>query len=383
MKYCDKCLCPNTRPGIVLNEDNICTGCNGQIFKDEKINWNEMEKKFLNICNEAREKAINYDCIIPASGGKDSWYAIIKCKEYGLKPLVFTYRTPGRTAIGQENVDLMIKNLSVDHIDFTVSTELEKKFMKKSFEVKGDPGLPFHMAVYVMPYKFAKLMKIPLIVWGENPQLEFGGSKDEQLKTEINDDWMSKFGCMQGTDADYWIDQGISSYEIDPFKLNQFPNNTNDFTVSRIFLGAFFKWNSFENAKIARDYGFISGDKYKKTGHWNFADLDCNFISLHHFPMLYKFGTLRALDNLSVQIRYGLITKKDAISTFEKQGLIIPHDDIKSFCEFVKEDISWFWKTLENFRNNQIWSKKNDVWYIPNFIIKQFDWEYLNKYAYN
>ena len=159
-----------------------------------------MEVKFSNICKEAKRISINYDCIIPASGGKDSWYAIIKCKEYGLKPLVFTYKTPGRTIIGQKNVDLMIKNLEVDHIDFSVSVKLEKQFMKRSFELKGDPGLPFHMAVYIMPYKFAKLMRIPLIIWGENPQLEFGGNENEQLETEINDDWMKKHGCMQGTD---------------------------------------------------------------------------------------------------------------------------------------------------------------------------------------
>ena len=110
--------------------------------------------------------------------------------------------------------------------------------------------------------------------------------------------------------SDYWINQGIPQNDIDPFKLNQFPENTIEFKIQRLFLGAFFKWNSFENAEIAKKHGFVSGDKYKKTGHWNFADLDCNFISLHHFPMFYKFGTLRMLDNLSVQIRYGLISKK-------------------------------------------------------------------------
>lgn len=381
MKYCKNCVSPDTRPGISIDLDGICSGCYGQSLKEEKINWKERKKQFVTICKNAKTISNNYDCIIPASGGKDSWYQIIKCKEYGLRPLAFTYRTPGRNFIGQQNIDLMLKNLDVDHIDFTVSINLEKEFMKKSFEEKGDPGLPFHMAVYVMPYKFAKLMNIPLIIWGENPQLEFGGVEDKQLETDINDSWMKNFGCVHNTDANYWISEGFDRNAMGAFNINQFQNQFASFKVKRIFLGAFFKWNSFENAKLAKSYGFKSGSEYKKTGFWNFADLDCNFISLHHFPMFYKFGTFRSLDNISVQIRYGLITRKKAINKIEKEGLNIPIEDIKTFCNFVGTDIEWFWLNLEKFRNKTIWEKINGVWKIPNFILNNFNWDNLNQYA--
>ena len=87
------------------------------------------------------------------------------------------------------------------------------------------------------------------------------------------------------------------------------------------------------------------------------------------------------MDNLSVQIRYGLISKKQAIAIVEKNGVFIPHDDIELFCNFINEDVSWFWETLEKFRNKKIWKKEKGIWCIPNFIVKNFNWEILNKYA--
>ena len=144
--------------------------------------------------------------------------------------------------------------------------------------------------------------------------------------------------------------------------------------TQRLFLGSFFKWNSIDNAKTAKNYGFIYNKKSKKTGYWNFADIDCNFVSLHHFPMWYKFGTTRILDNLSIQIRYGVITREEAMRIVKEKGLEVPHEDIELFCKFVGKDVSWFWETLEKFRNRTIWKKKKGKWVIPNFLIKDWEW---------
>ena len=33
MNYCKKCILPDSRPGIVLNHDGICTGCEGHVYQ--------------------------------------------------------------------------------------------------------------------------------------------------------------------------------------------------------------------------------------------------------------------------------------------------------------------------------------------------------------
>ena len=85
-----------------------------------------------------------------------------------------------------------------------------------------------------------------------------------------------------------------------------------------------------------------------KTGAWSFADIDCNFISIHHFLKWYKFGMSRAFDNLSIQIRYGLTTRDEAIAILRDLGPQVPSNDIKLFCEFLNQETSWFWEICEN-----------------------------------
>ena len=141
-----------------------------------------------------------------------------------------------------------------------------------------------------------------------------------------------------------------------------------------IFLGAFFKWNSFENAKVAAARGFAFAESDRKTGTWDFADIDCDFISLHHLPKWHKFGITRAFDNLSVQIRYVMTSRDAAIEYLRKTGFQIPVDDVRQFCEFQGLPESWFWQTLEKFRNHDIWIRDGDVWKIPGFLIDDWDW---------
>ena len=112
MKYCSRCILPDTRPGISLDQDGICSGCRGHEDKENNINWNERKSTFQKIVDIAKRQCCNYDCIVPVSGGKDSWYQVLKSQEYDLKVLGITWRTPGRTAVGQRNIRNLIKNLS-------------------------------------------------------------------------------------------------------------------------------------------------------------------------------------------------------------------------------------------------------------------------------
>ena len=156
---------PDTRPGIFLDEDGICSGCNGHYDKTKAIDWHERALKFKQLISWAKKQSTTYDCIIPVSGGKDSWYQVIKAKEANLKVLCVTWKTPGRTDIGQKNLDALVAKLNVDHIDFTIDPQVEKKFMIASFERKGATGIPMHMAIFSIPMRLANQLKIPLVIF--------------------------------------------------------------------------------------------------------------------------------------------------------------------------------------------------------------------------
>lgn len=371
MNYCRLCILPDSRPGIELDADGVCTACHGHRDKRERIDWPARAEAFKRLVAECRARSGGYDCIVPVSGGKDSWYQIIEAKRHGLKVLAVTWRTPARTEIGQRNLERMVQKLGVDHIDYTIDPEVERKFMIAAFEEKGATGLPMHMALFAIPITLAVRMRIPMILWGENPQLEYGGNELERLSERLDADWLAKHGCLQATDADYWVGrEGLTEEDLVPYRFPAEP----DFEVRSVFLGAFFPWDSFENTRIAAEHGFAHDAGDLKTGTWAFADIDCHFISLHHFLKWYKFGFTRAFDNLSVQIRQGDLTRDEAIDLIAETGLQVPTEDIRRFCDFAGRPESWFWEVAERFRNADIWVRENGRWMIPGFLIEGWRW---------
>lgn len=374
MRYCARCILPDSRPGIVLDDEGVCSACRGHDDKEHRIDWTARAAAWDGLVADAKARSQGYDCIVPVSGGKDSWYQVIRCQEHGLKVLGVTWRTPARTAIGQRNVDNMIAKLGIDHIDFTIDPEVERRFMVAAYERKGATAIPMHMALFAIPIRLAVQMRIPLVVWGENPQLEFGGSEKDRLATDLDLDWIKRHGVTNNTSLEDWIGaEGLSERDLVAYRLPTQAEFT-AFAPKSVFLGSFFKWNSFDNARVSAEHGFESGDEHLKTGVWTFADLDCDFIALHHFLKWYKFGILRSFDNLSVQVRYGMISRDEAVAQLKAAGFQVPTADIAKFCAFAGKPESWFWDIAEGFRNHDLWKQVDGTWTIPGFIIGDWPW---------
>lgn len=374
MRYCTRCILPDTRPGISLDAEGVCTACRGHDDKEARIDWDARAAAFDGIVAEAKARSTGYDCIVPVSGGKDSWYQVITAKEHGLKVLAVTWRTPGRTEIGQRNLDAMISRLGVDHIDYTIDPEVERRFMIAAYERKGATAIPMHMALFAIPTRLAVQLRIPLVVWGENPQLEFGGAEADRLATDMDLDWIARHGVTNQTSREDWIGaEGLTERDLVAYELPS-RDAFAAFQPKSIFLGSFFEWNSFENARIAGRHGFESGGEHLKTGVWEFADIDCHFIALHHFLKWYKFGMLRSFDNLSVQIRYGELGRDAAIEILRRTGFQVPSDDIERFCDFAGKPVDWFWSVAESYRNTAVWRRNGNRWEIPGFLIEDWAW---------
>ena len=197
IEYCKKCIYPNTKPNLVFDKKGICNACKN-FSKRKKINWKTREKEFLQLIKKQRKyNKSSWDCLIPVSGGKDSFYQIIKCKEMGLKPLCVNATTCDLTNLGKKNLETM-KDLNVDIINVTVSKKVRSKINKFTLETVGDISWPEHVGIYTIPVIMAVKFGINVLIWGENPQNEYGGPGKTSSNKFRDLKWVEDYGGMLG-----------------------------------------------------------------------------------------------------------------------------------------------------------------------------------------
>lgn len=373
MTYCARCIIPDTRPGIIIEADGVCNACHEAERSRQKIDWSARYQEWKKLVACAKEQKQRYDCVIPVSGGKDSTWQTVTCLEYGLRPLAVTWKAPGRTTLGQKNLNNLV-SLGVDHIDFSINPKIERDFMLKTFRAAGSPAIPMHLALFNIPLTVAIAWQIPLVVWGENSAVEYGGSDDTLKGAALTPAWLKQYGVSQGTTADDWVSnelpaEALAAYR-GPSEKQLAVGNTR-----AVFLGHYFPWDTQTSLTVAKQHGFSARAAGPKTGYYNFADIDDDFISIHHFLKWYKFGFTRLFDNLSLEVRRGRMQRAEAIAIVQQSGHQIPEADIATFCALVGLAEEKFFAICEQFRNPKVWTKVNTTWQIPGFLIKDWTWQ--------
>lgn len=371
MRWCSRCVLPDTRPNLVIGEDGVCNACRAHERRPQ-VDWAERAESWRAVVESAKARSRGYDCLIPVSGGKDSTWQVVTCLEAGLKPLAVTWRPPGRTAIGQRNLDNLI-SLGVDHVDWSISPEVERRFMLAALRRFGATAVPMHMAMFNIPLSLAVRYRIPLVVWGENSAAEYG-SEDGRLEgARLDADWLRTFGVTHGTTARDWVSEELDERDLTPY-FGPEPGELEEAGIVAIFLGHYFPWDPEHTAAVARAHGFETGG-HARTGIYDFADIDDDFISIHHWFKWPKFGFTRTFDNLSLEIRNGRVDRGQAIETIRARGPETPHTDIEQFCAFVGISHGEFDELVDRFRNQDVWSLGEDgVWRIDDFLVPDFDW---------
>ncbi len=372
MKYCSACVTPNTRPHLTLDADGVCNACEAARQKGGDIDWDSRASSFSDVARSAVEQGREYDCLIPVSGGKDSTWQVVTCLEAGLHPLAVTWKTPARTELGARNLANLV-SLGVDHIDFQVNPKVEAQFMLKALDRFGSTAIPMHMSLFNVPLKLAARYEIPLVVWGENSAFEYGGTEEERTGSVMDSTWLRKYGITQGTTAEDWIDAELTRADLSPY-FGPTPEELQAKGTRAVFLGYYYPWDPETSLRVARQHGFESRVEGPKLGLYDYADIDCDFISIHHWIKWYKFGFTRLFDNLSLEIRAGRSTREQAIEVICETGEQRPSADIRAFCSFVGISEQSFDERIEPFRNPQIWKRGGGVWKIPGFLVPDWKW---------
>lgn len=369
LKYCKECVTPNSRPHLELNEERICRACISAKQKRE-IDWVRRERALREIFDRHRHHdGLDYDCIVPVSGGKDSIYQVHIVKNvYRMNPVCITFRTLARTSRGEENLQAL-RNMGVDHIDFSPNPVGISKLTRKAFEKFGDCSLVDHLAIYSIIPRLAVKLRIPLVVWGENPYMEYGGSEEDGSLNTLNRKFIIEHNILKGTSVHDWIDKELFLEELQSL-IYPTEEELDQIGYTPIFLGYYLLWDAQQNRNIAISYGFKPWEIEPVMGLYDYADLDCMNIVIHHYFKWLKFGFNRVTDHASNEIRKGRMTREKAIELVrERDGLKPPKEYIERFCKQIGITVEYFWEVAEGFRNTEIWRKdENGEWYIEGWI---------------
>jgi N-acetyl sugar amidotransferase len=371
VRYCRRCILPDTRPNLTLDSNGICNACAGHASRPS-IDWAAREVAFRKVVANAKSRSNGYDCLIPVSGGKDSTWQVVTCLEYGLRPLAVSWKTPGRTELGAANLANLI-SLGVDHIDYQIDPHVERKFMYRALVQYGTTAIPMHMALFSIPLTLAARLRIPLVVWGENSAFEYGGPEDERQGFKLDARWLRRYGVTHGTTVNEWVSDGLTERDLVAYRT---PSDAelDAAGVLAVFLGYYFPWDPESTLTVALAHGFRTREQGPKTGYYDYADIDDDFISVHHYLKWYKFGFTRSYDNLAIEIRNGRITREDAIAWLRARGEECPREDIDRLCAFIGIDSNNFFQVVERFRNPNIWVRRNGRWAIDGFLIPDWHW---------
>ena len=355
MKYCKKCLYPDTKPQLVFNEDGICSACSNSDLK-EKINWDDKEKELRGILEEFKSKdGSNYDCIIPVSGGKDSTFQtyVIK-KVYGLNPLVVNFHPLDQTEIGKKNLQ-SLKNIGVDCIEFSPNPKVYQKLAKYGLVELGDYQWPEHLGIFTVPVQIATKYEIPLIIWGENPQLEYGKPTDIDKETILDKKWLEKNGgfFLDKIKPEDMTKYGFTKNELKPYL---YPDNEEikKIGVRGIFLGSYIKWDIFKQLELVKTLGFSENEDVKEGTYDRWENLDVFFTVFHDYFKFLKYGFGRTTDHVSIEIRYGRMTREEGIKLVKEHEGKIPRKFFKKFLESAKITEKEFHEICDKFTNKEL-----------------------------
>jgi hypothetical protein len=151
MRYCSKCCYPMIAVFVSLADEapSVCSGCRVNTEVKGGIDWKQREQWLLEVFDEHRsDDGKNYDCIIPVSGGKDSYFQVDTVKNrFGMNPLLVTYHGNNYTDAGMRNLINMREVFGCDHIFFTPSIRVLKAMNRLGFRIQGDMNWHAHCGI--------------------------------------------------------------------------------------------------------------------------------------------------------------------------------------------------------------------------------------------
>jgi N-acetyl sugar amidotransferase len=368
--FCKRCTISNQRPRITFNAEGVCSACQFSDFKKTGIDWTKREEELAQLCDRFRKNDGSYDVIVPCSGGKDGGFVAHQLKyKYGMNPLAVTWAPLKATDIGRKNLDMFIRS-GFDSILGTPNGVTTRRLTELSFRHLGDPFQPFIYGQTNFPLHMAVKYNVPLIMYGENGEVEYGGDMRNALRPtrDIQDHDKHYFS---GLPPDFWEKYGISLADLKPFMAPPYREITDNKTEIH-FLSYYKFWDPQENYYYCREHtGFEPNTERSEGTYSKYASLDDRFDGYHYYLAFIKFGIGRATSDAAHEIRDGKITREEGCALVERYDGEFPSKYFEEFLEYCSITEEEFVNVIDAWRSDHIWEKRNDGWRLRDVVWKR------------
>lgn len=367
VRWCTRCVYPSISAApMEFDENGVCMGCRMSAVKNqiEPEEWERRRELFREILEHYRCKdGSTYDCVIPVSGGKDSYFQThVITKEFGLRPLLVTYNGNNYTPTGWRNVHRMKEVFGVDHIFYSPGVDLLIKLNRLGFIVMGDMNWHAHVGITTLPVRIQAQFKVPLIIWGEHGYLDLCGqfSMDDFPEMSYRDR-LEHFA--RGYEWTYFV--GRADITPQDMYCYRYPSDQElfDLDVRGLYLGNYVYWEANEHGKmVVEKYGFqVNPEPFDRT-YRRMSNLDdMHENGAHDYLKYIKFGYGRCTDHVCKDIRAGLMSRDEGIELVKKYDHVKP-SDLQRWLQYVGMSEEEFDAIADTFRDPRVWRWEHGQW---------------------
>ncbi|MBT8495757.1 MAG: N-acetyl sugar amidotransferase [Deltaproteobacteria bacterium] len=377
--FCKNCVVSNQRPRTKFNEDGICSACQWAYEKDHSVDWDHRGEELEELCDRYRSNDGSYNVIVPGSGGKDGALVAHQLKHrYGMHPLCCTWAPFDWTDIGWKNLKAFTTS-GFNNVLAMPNGVLHRQMARTAFEAKGDAFEPFVYGQKAWAYHIAEKFGVSLIMYGENGELEYGGStKFKNVPKESPEDWSDAY--FKGASVDQLIEHGLSRGYIDRALISSSAlqwykpppaERIADLGLEMHWFSYYQKWTPQENYYYAVTHTeFEPNDEGRtESTYTKYASLDDRADGFHFYLAYMKFGLGRCSRDAQSDIRRNHITRDEGVALVRRYDHEFPKRHFHWFLDYLGITESFFWEVMDFYRDlSHVWKQVNGEWVLTDIV---------------
>lgn len=398
VKFCTCCVMSNQRPNSVsefqhtirsrkatikLDGNGVCDACRLAETKRNQIDWQHREVELEALCNKYRKNGDGYDCLVPGSGGKDSFYAAHVLKyRYGMHPLTVTWAPHLYTTWGWKNFQAWI-GAGFDNYLVTPNARVHRLITRLAVENLFHPFQPFMMGQKALAPRMADLLDIPLVFYGEN-ESEYGNPIEDTKSARRDGTYFTRDDSFTTYIGGVPVEELFSKYDLKPVDLEPYlpidSKNVENKGIEVHYLGYYLPWHPQGAYYYAVEKGGFQASPERTPGTYSkYNSIDDKIDDFHYYTTYIKFGIGRATYDAAQEIRNKEITREEGVALVGKfdgeypsrfaeqvfEYLSIPeHEFPVASRRFEQPNMNkeYFDILTDSFRSPHLWIKERDTW---------------------